>query len=697
MNRPTLVLATALAVLGAAAAHGDKRAFTIADQYRIVGVSDPEASPDGRRVVYVASHTDLAAAKRWSELRIVGADGSGDRPLTQGQHLDGSPRWSPDGTTLAFVSNRSGDTDQVFLLPLDGGDPRQLTTFPMGVGDPVWSPDGRFVAVTSEVYPECGADAACNERISKAWSDGPLHAHMADSLLYRHWTSWRDGTYSHVLLVKVADGTITDLTPGAFDSPVFSLGGETGYAFAPDSRELVVASNHDAVPARSTNADLWTIPFDENGKPAAATDITAANLAWDGSPAYSPDGRFIAYRTQRVPGYESDLFRIAVYDRKAKTERVLTEAFRNWIDDFRWTPDGKRIVFQAEVEGRTPLFELDPTSGTIRPLADDATIDAWQFLRGGLVYARRSVAQPSELFRSDLDGAHRVPLTQANRALLAEVDVRPAERMWVDGPDGRRIEVFIVKPHGFDPTKKYPLILNVHGGPRSQWGDAYRGDWQVYPGAGYVVAFPNPTGSTGYGQAFTDGIANDWGGKVFADVMAVTDAVAKLPYVDPARLGVMGWSYGGYMMMWLEGHTDRFKAIAAMMGVYDLRAMHSSTEELWFPEHDLGGEPWTSDEYRKWSPSEYVKWFRTPCLVVTGERDFRVPYTQSLEFFTDLQEMKVPSRLVVLSKSGHWPSWYEMAFYYDLHLDWFHRFLGGSPAPWDPEKFLRNEVFEKAK
>jgi dipeptidyl aminopeptidase/acylaminoacyl peptidase len=219
----------------------------------------------------------------------------------------------------------------------------------------------------------------------------------------------------------------------------------------------------------------------------------------------------------------------------------------------------------------------------------------------------------------------------------------------------------------------------------------------VYPGAGYVVAFPNPTGSNGYGQPFVDGIARDWGGKVYEDVMAVADAVAKLPYVDAERMGAMGWSYGGYFMMWLEGHSQRFKAIASMMGVYDLRAMHSATEELWFPEHDLGGEPWNSADYLKWSPSEHVKAFKTPCLVITGERDYRVPYTQSLEFFTDLQEMDVPSRLVVLSNSGHWPSWYEMAFYYDLHLDWFHRYLGGGPAPWDPEKFLRNQVFEKAK
>jgi dipeptidyl aminopeptidase/acylaminoacyl peptidase len=696
MKLATVVSVAALAVFVAGVTSGaEKRAFAIADQYRVVAISDAQPSPDGSRIAYVATHTELAKAKKWSEIRIVNADGSGDRPLTQGEHLDASPRWSPDGKSIAFTSDRSGDEDQLFLLPLDGGEPRQLTTFPMGVGDPVWSPDGRFIAVASEVYPECGSGAACNERIKKAWGDGPLKAHMADALLYRHWTAWRDGTYSHVLLLKLADGGLTDLTPGAFDAPTFSLGGDVGYAFAPDSREIAFVSNHDEVPARSTNSDLWTVALDADSKPGDPVDITAENEAWDGSPAYSPDGRFIAYRMQRVPGYESDLFRVAVYDRVAKTRKVLTDDFPNWINSLRWEPDSRHIVCQVEEEGHTPLYVLDADSGAMKPAFADATIDSWRLDRGGVTYVRRSVGHPTEVYRRMLDGSGREQVTHANDALLAEVDVRPAETMWVDAPGGRRIEVFIVKPHGFDPAKKYPLILNVHGGPQQEWVDSYRGDWQVYPGAGYVVAFPNPTGSNGYGQAFINGISRDWGGKVYEDVMAVADAVAKLPYVDPDRMGAMGWSYGGYFMMWLEGHSHRFKAIASMMGVYDLRAMHSATEELWFPEHDLGGEPWNSPDYLKWSPSEFVTSFKTPCLVITGERDFRVPYTQSLEFFTDLQEMHVPSRLVVLSKSGHWPSWYEMAFYYDLHLDWFHRYLGGGPAPWEPERFLRNEVFAK--
>jgi dipeptidyl aminopeptidase/acylaminoacyl peptidase len=261
--------------------------------------------------------------------------------------------------------------------------------------------------------------------------------------------------------------------------------------------------------------------------------------------------------------------------------------------------------------------------------------------------------------------------------------------MWVKGADGKDVQVFIVKPHGFDPEKKHPLILNIHGGPQQQWTDAYRGDWQVYPGAGYVVAFPNPHGSPGRGQEYVAGITEDWDGKVMEDIDRVSDALAELDYVDENRMGAMGWSWGGYAVMWLQGHSHRFEALASMMGVYDLRTMFSSTEELWFPRWELGGAPWENDElYERASPSEYVEEFDTPCLVISGRQDYRVPYVQSVAFFTDLQERGVPSRLILFHETGHWPRWDEMALYYAAHLDWFHRYLGGAASPWDPEEMV---------
>jgi len=694
MRRLACLLVALAAVVSPVGA--EKRAFTIADHFRVVGVSDPQLSPDGRFVAYVTTHTDLPRGKRWSHIWLRTLAGDEARQLTQGEANNTAPRFSPDGKFLAFLSDRQDKTPQLFLLPLAGGEPKQLTSFPGGVSDPVWSPDSRFLAVTAQVYPECGADASCNETIAKSLEKGPLFAHLADDLLFRHWDAWKDGKASHVLLVELATGQLTDLTPGPFDTPTFSLSGDPGYAFAPDGRSLVFVANHDPDQALSTNADLWLLPLGPDGKPQGeARNLTAANQGWDGHPVFSADGRFLAYRTQRTPRYESDLFRLAVLDLARGTSQVVSGDFDNWIVDHRFTPDGKAILFKAEEAGRTPIYRLDLGTGQREKLVAEGTVDAFAISRDGstLVFTRRTVGQPPELYALELASKRVRQLTAHNQALAEEVDIRPAEELWVDSGRGYRIHVFLVKPHGFDPSKRYPLILNVHGGPQSQWADAYRGDWQVYPGLGYLVAFANPTGSTGYGQGFVDAISRDWGGRVYEDLMKVADALAALPYVDPARMGAMGWSYGGYMIMWIAGHTQRFAALAAMMGVYNLEAFWGSTEELWFPEHDLGGPPWLSPDYQRFSPSKYAANFRTPTLVITGEKDFRVPYTQSLEFFTALRRQGVPARLVVFPNAGHWPSWYEMAFYYLVHADWFHRYLGGDPPPWDVQRFLRNQAF----
>ncbi len=668
-----------------------KRAFTIEDFYRVRTVSELALSPDQQRVAFTVATPDLPHGKRTTRIWMAGADGADPHQVTSGD-TDSEAAFSPDGRWLAFIRLKDS-LSNLYLLPLGGGEPRALTSISTGVSDPVWSHDGKHIAFSTDVYPECGGDDACNKRIADRWSGGKLKAHMADQLLYRHWKTWKDGTVTHTWIVDVDSGAMRDVTPGSNDFPPFELGGPRQYDFSPDGSDLVVVANPDRDRASSTNSDLFLIPL---AGPGAPRDITADNRAYDGSPKYSPDGRYIAYRRQGDPGYESSLFQLAIYDRRAGTSRVISSSFINWIDDLEFSEDSRSIYFCGPVEGINPLFRVDVDSGAITRVFDDHTIDAFRIAGGKTVYyIERSVGEPSEVYRADVTSSRtRQRITHLNDALGSDVDIRPAEVMWVTGAEGARIQVFIVKPHNFDATKKYPLILNVHGGPQSQWADSFRGDWQMYPGAGYIVAFPNPHGSTGFGQDFTASISRDWGGKPFQDLMLVTDALEKLPYVDRDRMGAMGWSYGGYMMNWFEGHTTRFKAIASMMGLFDLRSFYGGTEELWFPEWDLAGQPWNSDLYERFSPSNYVKNFKTPCLVLTGELDFRVPYTQSLQMFTALQKMGVPSRLIVFSASGHWPSWYEMALYYTAHLEWFHKYLGGGGPPWSTESFLRNAVFE---
>jgi dipeptidyl aminopeptidase/acylaminoacyl peptidase len=471
------------------------------------------------------------------------------------------------------------------------------------------------------------------------------------------------------------------------------LGGGIGYNFSPDSKELCYVSNHDQHPEATTNSDLWVVPVSGGN----AVNITAENKAWDGSPIYSPDGKYIAYRTQKIPGYESDRFRIALYDRAAKETKIITESFDNWIDDFLWNSDSKSIYFTGDVEGYSPIYKIDINSDSITAVSGPKSVLGFDISPNGkfIFYTASRIDKPREIYLLNLTNDLSMPLTEFNKKFLEEVDVRPAEKLWIKGAGGKDVQVFLVKPHNFDPNKKYPLILNVHGGPQSQWMDSFRGDWQVYPGSGYVLAFPNPHGSTGRGQDYTAEISSDWGGLVFDDLMKITDTLETLPYVDKDRIGAMGWSYGGYMMNWFQAQTKRFKCLVSMMGLFDLTSMWGATEELWFPNWDLKGQPWNSDLYTKWSPSSYVKNFATPTLIITGEKDYRVPYTQALEYFSTLQTLGIDSRLIVFKNDGHWPSVVKsMPLYYDAHLDWFHKYLGGDPAPYDVNEMVKNLSFK---
>ena len=683
MMRKRILLAVMLGALVATGANAQKRAFTIPDLYRVQYAAGPTVSAKGQLAYYVSS-SDLKSQTSKTTLYID------HQPL---EGIKGfAPQWSADGSKL-YYSAVADDGLQVFAYDLQTRQSRQLTHYALGANGAVVSPDGNLIAFAAEVWPAIGgadgkANAEANERKAKA----PVQAHLADKLLFRHWTDYTDGKFWHIIIYNIAKDTYTDVTPGEFHSPTFSPSGPEGFTFSPDSKELCYLSNHDPHPEASTNADLWVVPV-EGG---TARNLTADNKAWDGSPQYSPDGRYIAYRFQTVPGYESDRFRLAVVDRRTGAKTVLTEAFDNWVDAYKWTPDSKAICFLGEERGYEPLFKVTLANKKIEKIVGDRAIGSFDLDgKGNFYYTYSSTGKPTALYRAtpSRKGLRERQLTHFNDALEQEVDIRPAEELWVEGANGDSVEVFVVKPHGFEPGKKYPLVINVHGGPQMQWMNSFRGDWQVYPGAGYVVAYPNPHGSTGYGQQFCRDISQDWGGKPFVDVMRVTDALARLDYVDSTRMAAMGWSYGGFFMNWLQGHTKRFKCLASMMGLYDMPSMWGTTEELWFPNFEMDGQPWNSDLYQKWSPSNYVRNFATPTLIITGERDYRVSYTQSLQYFSTLQTLGIPSRLIVFKNDGHWPSTLRsMPLYYNAHLEWFHKYLGGAPAPWKSEDMVNGTM-----
>ncbi len=674
----TLALATALTTT----AQTQKRAFEVKDVYRVQYASGPTVSAKGQ-LAYTVSGSILSRQKSFMNIVVDGKTVTNDS-------LSASPQWSEDGKKLYYTSYKNG-TAQLYVL--ENGVSTQLTDYALGVQSAIVSPNGRYVAFAAQVDPLTdGTDGKAQLAALTAKQKNPLQAHLTDSLFLRHWTEYNDGRYWHILVYDLQTKKYTDLTPGRYDSPVFSPNGPSGFVFSPDSKEICYLSNHDRHPEASTNCDLWVVPV-TGGETRC---LTADNKAWDGSPQYSPDGRWIAYRFQRTPGYESDRFILGLINRKTGEKRVLTEQFDNWVDDFQWSADSKQIYFLGEVRGEEPLYAVDLAKGHIRPVIAGKAISGFcADGKGGFYYSYSTTGKPSALYHADKKG-RETQVSHLNDQLEAEVDMRPSETMWVMGAKGDSVEVFIVKPHNFDPSKKYPLIVNVHGGPQMQWMNSFRADWQVYPGAGYVVAYPNPHGSTGYGQAFCRAISGDWGGSPYEDVIAVTNKLAELNYVDSTRMGAMGWSYGGYFMNWLQGQPHRFKCLASMMGVFNLRAMWGTTEELWFPNFELGGQPWNSKLYDKWSPNMYVKNYRTPTLIITGERDYRVSYNQSLEYFTILQTLGIPSRLIIFDNDGHWPSNLKsMPLYYNAHLEWFHKYLGGAPAPWKSEDMVKSGDFFK--
>jgi dipeptidyl aminopeptidase/acylaminoacyl peptidase len=656
-----------------------KHAITFDDMIQMHRVGEAQVSPDGKWVAYTVSTPDLDANRGVSNIWIMPTAGGTSLQLTQSGH-DSSPVWSPNGKMLAFLSSRSGDS-QVYLLSMDGGEAKPLTHLSTGADIVKWSPDGKTIAFTSGVYPDC-KDDACNSARDAEKEKDKVKAHVAEHLLYRHWTHWNEGKRSHLFVVPAdSSGNPRDLTAGAnYDVPPDERGSSSDLSFSPDSKEICFAAVTDPVEAISTNGDLFVVPV-------AGGDVKQITTqpGFDGGPAYSPDGKYIAYHAQLTPEYESDRWRVMLYDRAMGKIENLSEGFDRSANELTWSADSKTIYFTAEDETLQPIYAMAPHLGDTPKKLIANSFNLGISLSSDsktLVFERTSLTMPAEIYAASSDGSGVRQLTHQNDAILASLKMNEPETFWFEGAGGTRVQAMLIRPPNFDATKKYPLLVLLHGGPQTMWSNAwgYRWNAQVFSAAGYVTLMINRRGSTGYGQKFTDEITNDWGGKAYVDVMNGVDFVLKkYSYTDGSRMAAAGGSYGGYMADWIATHTGRFKAIISHAGIYDKNSMYA-TEELWFEEHDMQGTPWTNPEsYRKWAPLTYAAdlgKFKTPTLVIAGERDYRVPYTQSLEFFNTLQRQGVPSKLVVFPDEGHWilkPQ--NSRFWYKTFLDWLATYL----------------------
>lgn len=668
----------AATLLAACALAAQQAPFDVEAMLRLKRISEPRVAPDGQSVAFTVGTVDPDNNITHRQIYLSALQGGAPHAVTT-EGDNERPRWSPDSKTIAFISTRSG-TSQIWLMNASGGDQRQLTMLHTGAEGVIWSPDGRNLVFTSEVYPEC-KDDACNQLHLEADRSNPVKARIYDTLLYRHWTQWKTGRRKHLMVIPVTGGEARDLTPGDLDIPPFSLDGGEDYAISPDGTELCYVANGDAVLATSTNSDLFTVPL-----AGGETKKITINPGADVGPLYSPDGKYLAYRSQQRAGYESDRWRLLLIERATGRVIPLTEGTDRWVESYAWTPDSSQIFFVTGDRGRTTLQRISPLGGAARiVIAGGGQLGDVQFTADGktLIYTENRLTQPTEIFTVQSNGGSPVPLTRLNEPLLAGYHLPRAEEAWIESTDKTPIHYFLLKPPGFTAGRKYPVIVLIHGGPQGAWGESwtYRWNAQIFAAAGYLVVMPNPRGSTGYGQKFIDEINGDWGGKPYDDIMAVVDKVAVLPYADGDRMAAAGASYGGYMVDWILGHTNRFKCLVSHAGVFDLRSMFGATEELWFPLWEFQGTPWDNPEmYARWSPSFFVKDFRTPTLVSHGEMDFRVPYSQGLQLFTSLQLRQVPSRLLIFPDEGHWINKPRNSMlWYKTVLDWINRWT--RPAP----------------
>jgi dipeptidyl aminopeptidase/acylaminoacyl peptidase len=695
-----------------------KRPMTFEDMMHMKRLGETAVSPDGKWLAFSVTTVDLAQNTKTAELWLQPIAGGDPKKIAVAQSGDNGPQFSPDGHSVLLLSGRESG-QQIWLADFDPAtgataNPKKLTAISTEAGNARWSPDGHSVVFTSSVYPDCPAITAadfdtgnkCNADRDEALANSKVKAQIFTHLLYRHWNHYTGDKRSHLFIVSVDGGGIRDLNPSdTHDVPPFSLEGGGGFAFAPDSKELAFTENVDPEPATSVSAKIFTLDLtNPAAKPVAVSNSAGGNF----NPAYSPDGKWLAWRSQARAGYESDKVRLALYDRTAKTTKdVLKDArlpnrapanFDLWVDEFAWSftsTDGVRhLLIVSQDKGEANIYETYLDGNELRRYSKMTgewsnvqlvTPYSWPLVIGSLM----RVDRPSEVVLGDLtkmdpdrhtftvgikggaaskeitpNSYEPQQVTHLNDALLAQLDLPKMESFWFTAADQTKVEGFIIRPPGFDPAKKYPLKFLIHGGPEGAWGDAWSYRWnpELFAANGYVVVMINPRGSTGYGQAIVDGVNGDWGGKPFADLMTGLDyAEQHYPFVYKNRECALGASYGGYMANWILGHTNRFKCIVTHDGMFNAESAFGSTEELWFNEWEFKGKPWdyygkpdSENPYRKWSPSLSAKNFHTPTLVIHGQLDYRLDVSEGFQLFTTLQRQNVPSKMLYFPDEGHW-------------------------------------------
>jgi dipeptidyl aminopeptidase/acylaminoacyl peptidase len=662
-----------------------KQPITFEDFAAVRVVDDPQLSPDGTTVLYSVRTTDLDANTGQTVTYTIPVAGGTAKQFPNDAVAACAARWSPDGTKVAYIAD-----DQLWIADVSGENTKQLTTLHRGASGPVWSPTSDRIAFVSRVYPDC-ADNAANVARAKAKEESKVKAIVADQLMFRHWDKYDDGTRAHLFVVAPDGSALADLTPGApYDVPPGPFGGSEGYAFSPDGTELAYsAKDQGRANAWSTDVNVYTVPVTDG----APNVITLSNKGADENPVYSPDGRWIVYRSQERAGFEADQWRLMLYDRQAQRSERIAGAWDRNADTYFFASDSRTIYIQTVDAGRHKLYALplegDQWAATPVLVIEGCNNTGFTIARNGqtVAWKRDAVDMPAEVFVATMDRVRAADvrqLTHENDDFLARFQLYPAEEYWYTGALGDQVQGFVIKPPQYRVGRKYPVLLIIHGGPQSAFIDEWHQRWNfsLLASAGYAIVFINPHGSIGYGQTFVDRVSLDWGGAPYQDLMIGLDTALmnNAAWMDSTQVGAGGASYGGYMVNWIAGHTHRFKALFTHAGVFNLENMYGATEELWFPEWEYSAPYWDSDamesQYRRWSPHLFAGQMRTPQLVVHGELDYRVPLEEGISLFSVLQRQNVPSRMVIFPDEGHWilkPQ--NLRLWYREVFAWFNKYL----------------------
>lgn len=630
--------------------------FSVYDLVNMRRISEPQISPDGRQIVYVLRTTDLEANKGKTDLWLMQADGGSARQLTTDPASDYNPCWAPDGKTIYFLSERSG-TSQVWRIQCDGGEAQPVTDLPADLSNLIVSPDGQKLAFTVEVFP--GLDITETQKKLETIDARKSSGRIYDRIFIRHWNRWEDGRRFHLFVLRIGknQAPVDVMSNMDANTPSQPFGGTEEFTFTPDSRGLVFsAKDAGREEAWSTNFDLFYVPIDTSRPPES---LTSDNKAWDTQPVFSPDGKTLAYLAMRRPGYESDRFRVVLMDWPGRKKRILTEKWDRSPSILVWAKNGKSLYATASNFGQRSLFNIDVKSGEVKNIIYHGTVRSVMEARKRLIFSMDHLKSPVEFYSVKTNGRDMKQISFVNTDKLKEFKLGEPEQFKFKGWNNETVYCYIVKPVNFDFSKKYPVAFLIHGGPQGSFGNDFHYRWnpQTYTGAGYAAVMVDFHGSTGYGQAFTDAIRNDWGGKPLEDLQkGLAAALEKYPWMDGDRVGALGASFGGYMINWIAGQwPERFKCLVNHDGNLDERFAYYATDELWFPEWDHAGTPWENpDRYEKQNPVNYVKNWKTPMLVIHGEKDYRVVDTEGLATFNALQRRGIPSKLLYFPDECHW-------------------------------------------